>query len=107
MISLFLLGSGANLRSGILLWLFKEPENTHKISVRREINIKCHGTCSIQNPNMADQTTVPGLALSAGFGMFYSLYAFHYIQDITWWCEDMNFIFEWQNNILQMSAASE
>ena len=56
---------------------------------------------------MADQTTVPGLALSAGFGMFYSLYAFHYIEDITWWCEDMNFIFEWQNNILQMSTASE
>jgi len=68
------------------------------------MNIKCHdmyinGTCSIQNPNMADQTTVPGLALSAGFGMFYSLYAFYYI-DITRWCEGMNFIFKWQNNIL-------
>ena len=40
-----------------------------------------NGTCSIQtliqNPNMADQTTVPGLALSAGFGMFYSLYAYY------------------------------
>ena len=56
---------------------------------------------------MADQTTVPGLALSAGFGMFYSLYAFHYIEDITWWREDMNFIFERQNNILQINERSE
>ena len=30
-----------------------------------------------------------------------------YIEDITWWREDMNLIFEWQNNILQTSAASE
>ena len=30
-----------------------------------------------------------------------------YIEDITRWCEDMNFIFEWQNNILRMSAASD
>ena len=66
-----------------------------------------NGTCTIQNPNMADQNTVPGLALSAGFVMFCSLYAFYYIEDITRWCEDMNFIFDWQNNILQMSAASE
>ena len=29
------------------------------------------------------------------------------IEDITWWREDMNFIFEWQNNILRTSAASE
>ena len=31
----------------------------------------------------------------------------HYIEDITRWCEDMNFIFEWQNNILRTSAATE
>ena len=30
-----------------------------------------------------------------------------YIEDITRWREDMNFIFEWQNNILRPSAASE
>ena len=30
-----------------------------------------------------------------------------YIEDITRWREDMNFIFEWQNNILRASAASE
>ena len=30
-----------------------------------------------------------------------------YIEDITRWHEDMNFIFEWQNNILRTSAASE
>ena len=30
-----------------------------------------------------------------------------YIEDITQWREDMNFIFEWQNNILRTSAASE
>ena len=30
-----------------------------------------------------------------------------YIEDITRWREDMNFIFEWQNNILSTSAASE
>ena len=30
-----------------------------------------------------------------------------YIEDITWWREDMNFIFEWQNNILRTSVASE
>ena len=29
-----------------------------------------------------------------------------YIEDITRWREDMNFIFEWQNNILRTSAAS-
>ena len=52
-----------------------------------------NGTCSIQNPNMADQTTVPGLALSAGFLMFYSLYALYYIEDITWWREDMKLFY--------------
>ena len=31
----------------------------------------------------------------------------NYIEDITRWREDMNFIFEWQNNILRTSAASE
>ena len=30
-----------------------------------------------------------------------------YIEDITPWREDMNYIFEWQNNILRTSAASE
>ena len=30
-----------------------------------------------------------------------------YIEDITRWHEDMNFIFERQNNILQTSAVSE
>ena len=30
-----------------------------------------------------------------------------YIEDITRWREDMNFIFEWQNNILRKNAASE
>ena len=30
-----------------------------------------------------------------------------YREDITRWREDMNFIFEWQNNILRTSAASE
>ena len=30
-----------------------------------------------------------------------------YIEDITWWREDMNFIFNWQNNIVWMNAASE
>ena len=29
------------------------------------------------------------------------------IDDITRWGEDMNFIFEWKNNILRTSAASE
>ena len=29
------------------------------------------------------------------------------IADITRWREDMNFIFQWQNNILRTSAASE
>ena len=29
------------------------------------------------------------------------------IEDITLWREDMNFIFEWQKNILRTSAASE
>ena len=37
------------------------------------------------------------------FSSFYS----KYIEDITRWREDMNFIFEWQNNILRTSAASE
>ena len=31
----------------------------------------------------------------------------YYIEDITRWREDMNFIFEWLNNILRTSAASE
>ena len=30
-----------------------------------------------------------------------------YIEDITRWREDMNFILDWQNNILRTSAASE
>ena len=30
-----------------------------------------------------------------------------YIEDITRWHEDTNFIFEWQSNILRTSAASE
>ena len=30
-----------------------------------------------------------------------------YIEDIIRWREDMNFIFQWQNNILRKSAASE
>ena len=34
MISLFLLGSGANLRSGILLWLFKEQEKKDAIELQ-------------------------------------------------------------------------
>ena len=29
----------------------------------------------------------------------------HYIEDITRWREDMNFIFEWQNNILLTRCA--
>ena len=33
--------------------------------------------------------------------------AVNYIEDITRWREDMNFIFEWQNNIFRTSAASE
>ena len=31
----------------------------------------------------------------------------NYIEDITRWREDVNFIFEWQNKILRTSAASE
>ena len=34
-------------------------------------------------------------------------YIIYYIEDITRGCEDMNFIFEWQNNILRTSAVSE
>ena len=30
-----------------------------------------------------------------------------YIEDITRWRKDVNFIFEWQNNILRTSAMSE
>ena len=30
-----------------------------------------------------------------------------YREDITRWREDMNFIFDWQNNILRTSAGSE
>ena len=37
---------------------------------------------------------------------FPSLYDY-YIEDITRWREDINFIFEWQNNILRTSSASE
>ena len=39
--------------------------------------------------------------------MQFSGIAFSEIEDITQWHEDMNFIFEWQNNILRTSAASE
>ena len=35
------------------------------------------------------------------------LHNIRYIEDITRWREDINFIFEWQNNILRTSAASE
>ena len=30
-----------------------------------------------------------------------------YIEDVTRWCKDMNFIFEQQNNILRTSPVSE
>ena len=30
-----------------------------------------------------------------------------YIEDVTWWYEDMNFTFEQQNNILRTSPVSE
>ena len=41
--------------------------------------------------------------------LFYSLMSFclYNKKNITRWLEDMNFIFEWQNNILRTSAASE
>ena len=44
---------------------------------------------------------------------YYYYYHYHYhcycyyIEDITRWREDINCIFEWQNNILRTSAASE
>ena len=44
------------------------------------------------------------LRLSVDAGKVLSEYE---IEDITRWREDMNFIFEWQNNILRTSAASE
>ena len=34
------------------------------------------------------------------------LHNIRYVEDITRWREDTNFIFEWQNNILRTSAAS-
>ena len=34
------------------------------------------------------------------------LHNIRYIEDITPWHEDTNFIFEWRNNILRTSAAS-
>ena len=37
--------------------------------------------------------------------MFPTAFFSDYIEDVTQWCEDVNFIFEWQNNILRMSAA--
>ena len=36
-----------------------------------------------------------------------ALYRVRILHGSTWWREDMNFIFEWQNNILRTSAASE
>ena len=30
----------------------------------------------------------------------FQLHSTNYIEDVTWWHEDMNFILEWQNNIL-------
>ena len=43
--------------------------------------------------------------------MYYVLFVLHpfvsYIEHITWWHEDMNFIFERQNNILRTSVANE
>ena len=38
---------------------------------------------------------------------FQNMHGELYIEDITQWREDMNFIFEWQNNILRTSTASE
>ena len=36
-----------------------------------------------------------------------SIYREKYIEDSTRWRKDINFIFEWQNNILWTTAASE
>ena len=45
------------------------------------------------------------------WSFFYTCYSYKilrkYIEDIKQWREDMNYIFEWQNNILRTSAASE
>ena len=35
------------------------------------------------------------------------LFVYLFIEDITQWREDVNFIFGWPNNILRTSAASE
>ena len=39
--------------------------------------------------------------------MFPTAFFSDYIEDVTRWCEDMNFIFKWQNNTLRTSAASK
>ena len=33
---------------------------------------------------------------------FHILLILLYLEDITWWCEDMNFISEWQNNFCHL-----
>ena len=39
--------------------------------------------------------------------IFFDMTKERYIEDITRWHKDTNFIFEWQNNILQTSAVNE
>ena len=38
---------------------------------------------------------------------YFQQFCKYYIEDITRWREDINFMFEWRNNILRTSAASE
>ena len=53
------------------------------------LNVKNPNTLTMCDECVLLETTVPTIWLLS-----------NYIEDITRWREDMNFIFEWQNNIL-------
>ena len=64
-----------------------------------ETSVTVNNNSPIQDYVHPDDQTQPTFEMTPGSKPF--------IEDITRWRKDMNFIFEWQNNILRTSATSE
>ena len=56
---------------------------------------------------VVDAKRIVRMSLFSLAGIFIVVVVVINIEDIARWREDMNFVFEWQNNILRTSAASE
>ena len=77
---------------------------------KRSLSYGAHSwaPCGYCNENDARRWVEEFFTTLKNFLVFLFIYLFIYlfIEDITRWREDMNFIFEWQNNILRTSEIS-